>query len=70
MRGELRTRVVTGSSDKTAKVWEFAIGHELFTLKGHTHEVWSLAISPDGKQIATGIAGANATVKVWSAPDR
>jgi WD40 repeat protein len=29
--------------------------------------VWSVAFSPDGQRIATGIAGANATVKVWSA---
>jgi WD40 repeat protein len=30
--------------------------------------VWSVAFSPDGQRIVTGIAGANATAKVWYAP--
>jgi WD40 repeat protein len=29
--------------------------------------VWSVAFSPDGKRIVTGIAGAGATAKVWYA---
>ena len=29
-------RIVTGSWDETAKVWEAASGRELLTLKGHS----------------------------------
>ena len=30
------SRIVTGSRDKTAKVWDAKTGAELLTLKGHT----------------------------------
>ena len=29
-------RIVTGSGDQTAKVWDAASGKELLTLKGHS----------------------------------
>ena len=60
-------RVVTGSQDQTAKVWDAGTGRELLTLEGHTGHLRGVAFSPDGQRVATGIAGANATVKVWSA---
>jgi WD40 repeat protein len=60
-------RFVTGSVDRSSKILEAATGHEVLSLKDHTEMVWSVAFSPDGTRIATGIAGANATVKVWSA---
>jgi WD40 repeat protein len=48
-------RIVTGSSDNTAKVWDTATGQELLTLKGHTGDaVRSVAFSPDGERIVTG----------------
>ena len=46
-------RIVTGSEDNTAKVWEAASGQELLTLKGHRAAIESVAISPDGQRIAT-----------------
>jgi len=58
-------RIVTGSEDSTAKVWEAATGKELLTLKGHSYCVWSLAFSPDGRWIVTG--GGDATAKLWEA---
>ena len=60
-------RIVTGSDDRSAKVWNAGTGQEVLALKGHTAMVWSVAFSPDGERIVTGIAGANATAKVWSA---
>jgi WD40 repeat protein len=60
-------RILTGSDDRTAKLWEAGTGQEVLTLREHTEMVWSVAFSPDGQRVATGIAGANATVKVWSA---
>jgi hypothetical protein len=58
-------RIVTGSSDKTAKVWDAASGKELLTLKGHSGGIDSVAFSPDGQRIVTG--SSDKTAKVWEA---
>ena len=47
-------RIVTGSSDRTARVWDAETGTEKLALKGHTGRVTSVAFSPDGKRIVTG----------------
>jgi len=59
------TKIVTASSDKTAKVWDAATGKELATLRGHTNSVTSAAFSPDGTKIVT--ASYEGTAKVWDA---
>jgi WD40 repeat protein len=56
-------RIVTGSQDQTAKVWDAADGKELLTFKGHKEWVLSAAFSPDGQRIATG--SADRTAKIW-----
>ena len=56
---------LSGSEDKTVKVWDAATGQEMLTLKGHTVAVSSVAFSPDGKRIVTG--SRDKTVKVWDA---
>ena len=58
-------RIVTGSDDQTAKVWEAASGRELLTLKGHSGGIWSVAFSPDGQRIVTG--SRDQTARVWEA---
>ena len=58
-------RLVTGSDDYTAKVWDAKTGTELLTLKGHTNYVRSVAYSPDGQRLVTGIA--DGKTKVWDA---
>ena len=58
-------RIVTGSVDQTAKVWEAASGKELLTLKGHSGSIRSVAFSPDGQRIVTG--SDDKTAKVWEA---
>ena len=58
-------RIVTGSWDQTAKVWEAASGRELLTLKGHSDAIVSVAFSPDGQRIVTG--SEDQTAKVWEA---
>jgi class 3 adenylate cyclase/tRNA A-37 threonylcarbamoyl transferase component Bud32/dipeptidyl aminopeptidase/acylaminoacyl peptidase len=58
-------RVVTGSDDKTAKVWEAASGKELLTLNGHRAIIRAVAFSPDGLRIVTG--SEDHTAKVWDA---
>jgi WD40 repeat protein/serine/threonine protein kinase len=58
-------RIVTGSWDQTAKVWEAASGRELLSLKGHSAPIWCVAFSPDGNWIVTG--SWDGTAKVWDA---
>lgn len=43
-------RIVTGSEDMTAKVWDAEKGQEILSLKGHTSPVVSVAFSPDGER--------------------
>ena len=47
-------RVLTGSQDKTARLWDVDSGKELRQFKGHSDEVSSVAFSPDGKRALTG----------------
>jgi WD40 repeat protein/serine/threonine protein kinase len=57
-------RIVTGSLDGTAKVWETASGKELVTFKGHRAGINSVAFAPDGQRIVT--SGLNdPTPRVW-----
>ena len=61
-------RIVSGSEDKTLKVWDATSGQETLTLKGHTAGVLSVAFSPDGKRIVSG--SDDKTLKVWDASQR
>lgn len=46
--------LVSGSKDKTIKVWNLSTGEELRTLKMHQGYVNSVTISSDGQKIASG----------------
>jgi WD40 repeat protein len=46
--------VVTGSRDKSAKLWEVSTGREVRSFLGHELSVTSLAMSADGKMLITG----------------
>ncbi|MCI0541744.1 MAG: hypothetical protein L0Z50_41635 [Verrucomicrobiales bacterium] len=60
------TRLVSGSSDHTLKLWDTAEGIELATLYGHRARVHGVIFSKDGRQIySTGVDG---DVRVWEAP--
>ncbi len=54
-------RLITGSLDKTARVWDASTGDLLLTLGGHRLEVTSVALS--GNRAVTGEA--DGTVRVW-----
>ena len=43
-------RLLTGSWDKTARLWDVATGQEVRTLTGHRDSVWGVALSADGRQ--------------------
>ena len=57
------TYVVSGSSDRTVKLWDLASGVCVRTLVGHTATVWSVALSPACAYIVSG--GSDNTVKLW-----
>src|SRR5262249_2359798 len=57
--------LVTGSWDRTVRVWDLTTGKERLSLGGHPSYVWDIAFSEDGKRLATaGIGG----VKPWDWP--
>ncbi len=56
-------RVVTGSADNTAKIWNLE-GECETTLKGHTKPVLSARFSPDDSRILT--CSADNTAKIWN----
>lgn len=58
-------RVVTGSADKTARLWDVDSGKEINTLTGHSADIWAVAFSPDGDTVATG--SRDETIKLWDA---
>jgi WD40 repeat protein len=45
-------RIVTGSEDRSARVWEVGTGKQVLTLSGHEAGITSVAFSPDGNRIA------------------
>ncbi|TVS10004.1 MAG: hypothetical protein EA424_26065, partial [Planctomycetaceae bacterium] len=61
-------RLLSGSQDETARVWDWVNGAERGALRGHFGPVWSARFSPDGQRIVT--AGDDGTVRVWSSSER
>ncbi|OKH13677.1 hypothetical protein NIES592_13810 [Fischerella major NIES-592] len=55
--------LISGSDDKTIKIWNLETGKLQNTLSGHNAAVNSVAISPDGKQIVSG--SDDKTIKLW-----
>ena len=60
------TRVVTASSDNTARLWDAATGKALASLAGHTGGVNSAAFSPDGTRVDAP-ASDDSSARLWDA---
>ena len=56
-------RVVSGSHDKTVRVWDASTGKELHTLKGHREPIINMAFAADGTRIVSG--SADGWLLVW-----
>jgi WD40 repeat protein len=56
--------VVSGSTDKTIRLWSVETGETIQKLKGHSRLVNSVAFSPDGKTVVSG--SADKTIRLWS----
>ncbi len=56
--------LVSGSSDKTIKLWNPLTGKEIRTLDTGSGYIYAIAISPDGETIAGGGSGEN-ILKIW-----
>jgi WD40 repeat protein len=55
--------VLSGSADKTVKLWELATGKCLCTLTGHQDAVNSVSFSADGLYVISG--SSDRTIKLW-----
>src|SRR5439155_1794993 len=62
-------QVVTGSFDRTVRLWDAASGRQSRVFggaHGHQNYVLSVAVSADGRRLASG--GSDAAVKLWDLP--
>ena len=56
--------IVSGSYDKTVRIWDTLTGAELKILRGHTDSVDSVAFSRDNMHIGSG--SSDESVRVWN----
>jgi WD40 repeat protein len=57
------SRVLTGSDDSTARLWDASTGALIRTFEGHASEIYSAAFSPDGTKVVT--ASYDWSARVW-----
>jgi len=59
------TRIVSGSRDKTLRIWDAISGAPIGEpQQGHTDRVWSVAFSPDSTCIISGAD--DKTIRIWN----
>jgi len=59
------TKVLTGSYDNTARLWDAEAGAQIRIFTGHADVVFSVAFSPEGAKVLTG--SADDTARLWNA---
>jgi eukaryotic-like serine/threonine-protein kinase len=68
-------RLASAGGDGRVRVWDATPlwgdeGQEAFTLSQEAGEVWTVAVDPDGRRLASAGLGANTPVKVWDVSSR
>ena len=58
------TTLVSGSADKTIRIWNLQTGEPLYTINQHLAAVNTLAITADNQTLISG--GADSTIKLWN----
>jgi WD40 repeat protein len=58
-------RLISGSFDKTARIWNVRTQKTIHILKGHSDHIYAVAFSPDGSIAVTG--SNDDTLKLWNA---
>ena len=58
--------VLTGSFDKTARVWDTVTGKPLGPALRHDGQIYAVAFSPDGQTVLTG--SDDRTARLWEIP--
>jgi len=58
-------RLISGSGDKTARIWNARTQKTIHVLKGHTDYIYAVAFSPDGSMAVTG--SDDDSLKLWNA---
>jgi WD40 repeat protein len=58
--------LISGSSDKTIKLWNAKTGQLIRTLRGHTDQIRWLAISPDSQSLASIGSQNDKTIRLWN----
>jgi WD40 repeat protein len=56
-------QAISGSNDKTIKLWDIVSGRVIRTFSGHSDRVNSVTFSPDGRQAVSG--SDDKTIKLW-----
>ena len=56
--------MITGSYDKSIKIWDLSTRACIRTLSGHTHPVYEVAQSSDGRWLVSG--SSDQKVKIWN----
>jgi WD40 repeat protein len=65
--GKPATVLVSSSDDKTIRFWDLTTGKELAYRINHPGIPWTLAVSPDGKFLASG--GSESFIVLWKVED-
>jgi WD40 repeat protein len=59
---------ISGSADRTLRLWDLAAGRPLHTFAGHEDAVRAVAVAPDGRYAISG--SADRTLRLWDIEGR